>query len=210
MLDEDQKRRLARSGKAQDKLIELYDYIKAYHEENGFPPSVREMCKELNISSTATAFYYLNKLHDMELIRKVENASRGIEILDKFKKGTVKIPLVGQVAAGMPILAEQNIEDEYAMPVGLFKSGELFMLNVRGDSMVNAGIMDGDKIVVRCQETCDNGEIAVAMVDNEATVKRFYKEKAHIRLQPENDAMEPIIVDDAQVVGIVVGLIRSY
>ena len=209
-MDEDMKRKLDRSGKVKDKLLELYTYIKQYHDENGFPPSVREMCKKLNISSTATVFYYLNKLHDMELIRKVDNYSRGIEIIDKYKKGTVKIPLIGQVAAGTPILAEQNVEDEYVMPDGLFRSGELFMLNVRGDSMVNAGIMDGDKIVVRCQETCGNGEIAVAMVENEATVKRFYKEKNRIRLQPENDNMQPIFVDDAQVVGIVVGLIRNY
>jgi repressor LexA len=168
------------------------------------------MCKTLNISSTATAFYYLNKLSDMDLIRKVDNQSRGIEVIDKYKKDVVRIPLIGQVAAGTPILAEQNIEDVFSMPVDLFQSGELFMLNVRGDSMVNAGIVDGDKIVVRCQDVCDNGEIAVVLVENEATVKRFYKEKDHIRLQPENDNMKPIIVNDAQIVGVVVGLIRSY
>jgi len=209
-MDENLRKRFARAGKVQDKLIELYEFIKQYQQENGYPPSVREMCKTLSISSTATAFYYLNKLSDMDLIRKVDNQSRGIEVIDKWKKEIVRIPLVGQIAAGMPILADQNIEDVYAMPAGLFQSGELFMLNVRGDSMIKAGIMDGDKIVVRCQETCDNGEIAVILVENEATVKRFYKENDHFRLMPENDNMKPIIVEDAQVLGIVVGLIRNY
>ncbi|MDR1094598.1 MAG: transcriptional repressor LexA [Clostridiales bacterium] len=209
-MDENVKKKFARAGRVQDKLIELYEFIKQYQQENGYPPSVREMCKTLDISSTATAFYYLNKLSDMDLIRKVDNQSRGIEVIDKYKKNTVRIPLIGQVAAGIPIFAEQNVEDVYSMPVDLFQSGELFMLNVRGDSMINAGILDGDKIVVRCQKTCDNGEIAVALIEDEATVKRFYKEDGHIRLQPENDNMNPIIVDDAQVVGIVVGLVRSY
>ncbi|GHV01453.1 LexA repressor [Clostridia bacterium] len=209
-MDENLKKKFARAGRVQDKLIELYEFIKQYHQENGYPPSVREICKTLNISSTATAFYYLNKLSDYGLIRKVDNQSRAIEVIDKYKKDVVRIPVIGQVAAGVPIFAEQNVEDVYSMPVDLFQSGELFMLNVRGDSMVNAGIMDGDKIVVRCQETCDNGEIAVVLVENEATVKRFFKENDRIRLQPENDNMKPIIVDNAQVVGIVVGLIRSY
>lgn len=201
-----------KSAKTRAKLENLYNFIKEFTRQNGYPPSVREIGKELDISSTATVFYYINKLDDLGLLKKSDNKSRGIGIVDKYdsyKRDFVQIPLIGQITAGSPILADQNLEDVYSLPEDLFQSGELFMLNVKGDSMINAGILNGDKIVVRSQSTCDNGDIVVALIENEATVKRFYKEKGHIRLQPENDSMEPIIVEDAAVLGLVVGLIRS-
>jgi len=188
----------------------VYEYILSFTEKNSYPPSVREMCDALGISSTATIVYHLRKLEDAGKLSREKSRNRAIGLASV--KPTMKgIPVVGKVAAGVPITATENIEDTISFSSGLFGSeDELFILNVSGDSMINAGIFDGDKIVVRKSSTAENGEIVVAMMDGEATVKRFYKEKGQIRLQPENDFMSPIIVKDAEVIGHVVGLIRNY
>lgn len=188
----------------------LYEYIKGYVQQNSYPPSVREMCVALNISSTATIVYHLRKLESQGKILRSKQKNRAIDI-DLNKASLNSIPVVGKVAAGTPILATENIEDTLSFSDGLFGAhGELFILNVSGDSMVNAGILNNDKIVVQKQTTAENGQIVVALIDDSATVKRFYKENGHIRLQPENDLLEPIIVKDVQILGIVVGLFRNY
>ncbi|HEY8389440.1 MAG TPA: transcriptional repressor LexA [Clostridia bacterium] len=192
----------------------VLDFLKRYSTKYGYPPTVREICKALNITSTATAYYSLNRLQYYGYIKKVDNHKRAIEILNEFsdfpKKETVDIPLVGKITAGTPITAVENVEDVFPLPNDLFSDGELFLLTVSGDSMINAGILDGDKIVVRKQSVVNNGEIVAAMIDGEATVKRFYMEQNHIRLQPENDKYDPIIVEDVEILGLVVGLIRRY
>lgn len=192
----------------------VLDFLKRYSTKYGYPPTVREICKALNITSTATAYYSLNRLQYYGYIKKVDNHKRAIEILNEFsdfpKKETVDIPLVGKITAGTPITAVENVEDVFPLPNDLFSDGELFLLTVSGDSMINAGILDGDKIVVRKQSVVNNGEIVAAMIDGEATVKRFYMDQNHIRLQPENDKYDPIIVEDVEILGLVVGLIRRY
>jgi len=191
------------------KSAQILNYLQDFFDENGYPPSVREICKAVGAKSTATVFNYLNDLQDKGYIRKADNKKRALEILSSSKKPTKNIPLVGKITAGEPIEAQENIEDVYALPAELFSSGELFMLRVQGESMILAGIYDGDKIIVRKQESADNGQIVAAMIDGEATVKRFYKESKHIRLQPENDTMSPIITKNAEILGVVVGLIRK-
>jgi repressor LexA len=195
----------------------ILDYLRKYFDENNFPPSVREICHAVGINSTATVFTRLNKLEELGFIKKADGKKRAMEILNSDRLGRImpkkaqkNIPLIGKIAAGTPISAIENIEDTYTLPAELFSSGELFMLKVQGNSMINAGIFDGDKIIVRKQETADNGEIVAAMIDGEATVKRFYLEKSQVRLQPENDALSPIIAPagDVSILGVVVGLIR--
>jgi repressor LexA len=189
-------------------------YLKRYSTKYGYPPTVREICKALNITSTATAYYSLNRLQLYGYIKKADNHKRAIEIINEYsdfpKKEMQDIPLVGKITAGVPITAVENIEDVFPLPNDMFSDGELFLLTVSGDSMVNAGILNGDKIVVRKQSFVNNGEIVAVMIDGEATVKRFYMESKHIRLQPENDKYDPIIVEEAEVLGLVVGLIRRY
>lgn len=195
-----------------DRTGQVYDFIISFTKENNFPPSIREIGKELNISSTETVVYHLKKLEDQGKITRSKTKNRAIEITDKrYNFDERNIPLVGKVAAGIPITATENIEDHYTFSSNLFgDQDDLFILTVSGDSMENIGILDGDKIVVHRQESAENGEIVVAMVDDSATVKRFFKEKDHIRLQPENDYMRPIIVDNATILGTVVGLVRNY
>ena len=192
----------------------VLEYLKRYSTKYGYPPTVREICKALNITSTATAYYSLNRLQLYGYIKKVDNHKRAIEILNEFsdfpKKEMVDVPLVGKITAGAPITAVENIEDVFSLPTDMFANGDLFLLTVSGDSMINAGILNGDKIVVRRQSIADNGEIVAVMIDGEATVKRFYLDSRYIRLQPENDKYEPIIVEEAEVLGLVVGLIRRY
>lgn len=192
----------------------VLEYLKRYSTKYGYPPTVREICKALNITSTATAYYSLNRLQMCGYIKKVDNHKRAIEILNEFsdfpKKEMVDVPLVGKITAGVPITAVENIEDVFSLPNDMFANGDLFLLTVSGDSMINAGILDGDKIVVRRQSIANNGEIVAVMIDGEATVKRFYMDARYIRLQPENDKYEPIIVEEAEVLGLVVGLIRRY
>lgn len=197
----------------EDKLNSTLSFIKNFQKKNGYAPSVREVCQGLNINSTATAFDYINKLVDMGMLKKSDKKNRALGIVakyPKYQKDMVEIPLIGKITAGVPISAIQDLEDVYTMPVDLFKKGQLFMLKVQGDSMINAGILSGDKIIVRQQSTCENGDIVAAMIDGEATVKRFFKGDQHIRLQPENDAMEPIICENAEILGLVVGLIRKF
>ena len=187
----------------------VLNFIAEFTKKNSYPPSVREMCQGLGISSTATIVYHLKKLEEQGKLSREKSRNRAIEVSGVSMLSG--IPVVGKVAAGTPITATENIEETLSFSQNLFgNQDELFILNVQGESMINAGIFDGDKIVVHKQENAENGEIVVAMIDGEATVKRFYKEKNQIRLQPENDFMAPIIVKDAQILGTVVGLIRNY
>ncbi len=195
-----------------DQTERVYQFIVDFIDKNSYPPSVRELCAGLNISSTATIFYHLKKLEDQGKLSRGKQKNRAIGLTEqKDRPKEEEIPVIGKVAAGKPILATENIEDNFTFSDNVFGNHDkLFILNVSGDSMINAGIYDGDKIVVSKQTTAENGEIVVAMVGDEATVKRFYKENGHIRLQPENDYLEPIIVPNATILGKVVGLIRNY
>lgn len=187
----------------------VLNFISEFTKKNSYPPSVREMCAGLGISSTATIVYHLKKLEEQGKLSREKSRNRAIEVSGVSMLSG--IPVVGKVAAGIPITATENVEDTLSFSQNLFgDQDELFILKVQGESMINAGIFDGDKIVVHKQENAENGEIVVAMIDGESTVKRFYKEKNQIRLQPENDFMSPIIVKDVQILGTVVGLIRNY
>lgn len=187
----------------------VLNFISEFTKKNSYPPSVREMCAGLGISSTATIVYHLKKLEEQGKLSREKSRNRAIEVSGVSMLSG--IPVVGKVAAGIPITATENVEDTLSFSQNLFgDQDELFILKVQGESMINAGIFDGDKIVVHKQENAENGEIVVAMIDGEATVKRFYKEKNQIRLQPENDFMSSIIVKDVQILGTVVGLIRNY
>ncbi|NLY67675.1 MAG: transcriptional repressor LexA [Tissierellia bacterium] len=196
--------------------IKILNFIKDQIQLKGYPPSVREICKGVNLKSTSTVHRHLEKLESKGYIRKDPTKPRAIEVLDKSDdtslpiKKTVDIPIVGRVTAGEPILAVEHIEDTFPIPAEMAERGSLFMLKVQGDSMINAGILNGDYVIVKQQNDAINGDIVVALLDNEATVKRFYKEKDHIRLQPENDAMSPIITDNAIILGKVIGLYRYY
>lgn len=195
-------------AKIDEKLERLFEYVKNYQDINGYPPTVRDICKDLQIKSTATAHYYLEKLSQKGLIVKNDDKKRAITV--KGSKNFFEVPLVGTVTAGTPILAVENFEDYYPLPLE-FKSNEtLFMLTVKGDSMINAGIFNGDKIVVKKQETANNGDIVVALIEDSATVKRFYKKQNYYVLHPENDEMDDIIVDDVSIIGVVVGLTRKF
>lgn len=191
---------------------ELLAFIKNHQEEFGYPPTVREMCRAIKVSSTSTISYYLNKLETSGLIKKSPNKNRALEIVGETFNFSdyVKIPIVGKITAGEPILAVENTEEYFIASPGLFRGDGLFILTVSGESMINAGIFNGDKIVVRQQSTAQNGEIVAALIDGLATVKRFYKEENRYRLQPENDTMEPIYTDHVEILGKVVGLIRKF
>ena len=195
----------------EEKLIKVMDYIRKFSEENGYTPSVREIGKECGIKSTATVHSYIEKLQTKGYLNKTENKKRAVTI----GKGTgVTIPLIGTVTAGQPIFAYENYEDYYTFPVNEFKGDDLFMLRVQGTSMINAGIMDGDKIIVRRQQTAQDNEIVVALVNDEesATVKRLYRKNGKIILHPENDALSDMIFEENEVsiLGKVVGLMRNY
>lgn len=200
---------------------QIYDFILSYQQEKGYPPSVREMASAVGLSSPSTVHAHLNALEDHGLIKRDSTKPRALElfkqdgspaILAKVEenpsRGTVTLPLIGRVAAGIPILAEQNVEDTFTLPSEIATESSSFILEVHGDSMINAGIFNGDFIVVREQPNAMNGEIVVAMIDNEATVKTFYKERGRVRLQPENDAMEPIYASNPTILGKVVALMR--
>ena len=183
-------------------------YIEQYFASNGYSPSVRDIAKDLSIKSTATVFLRLKKLTEAGYLKPTEsNLKRAIELTNK--PNATHAPLVGTITAGQPILAYENIEGTYPIPSDLFGSGEMFLLRVKGESMINDGIYDGDTIVVKKQPTADNGEIVAAMIDDSATVKRFYKENGKFRLQPANDSMQPIICDQVEILGVVVGLMRK-
>ena len=193
----------------QEKLVKVMDYIRKFTEENGFTPSVREIAKECEIRSTATVHSYLERLQDKGYLNKATNKKRAVTI---GKGASVNIPLVGTVTAGEPIFAYENYEDYYSFPASEFKGDELFMLRVQGTSMIEAGIQDGDKIIVRKQTTADNGDIVVAMVEDSATVKRFFRRKGQFVLHPENTAYSDMIFEPGQlqILGKVVGLMRNY
>ncbi len=199
-------------GRITKKQTEILEYIKSQILNKGYPPSVRDICTAVNLKSTSSVHAHLETLEKNGYIRRDPTKPRAIEIIDDnfnlTRREVVNVPLIGQVAAGQPLLAVENITGYFPIPAEFIPKEEVFMLNVKGESMVNAGIYDGDQIIVKQQSTASNGEIVVALVDDSATVKRFYKENGHIRLQPENDFMEPIIVDFCEIIGKVIGLIR--
>ena len=196
-----------------NKQLEILEYIKNTILSEGYPPALREICEAVHLRSTSSVHAHLATLEKNGYIRRDPAKPRTIEILDDLfnfrTREMVNIPVVGTVAAGEPILAEERVEDYFPFPAEVLHTDkEVFMLRVKGESMINAGIKPGDKIMVEQQDTAENGEIVVALIEDSATVKRFYKEQDHYRLQPENDTMEPIIVSDVQILGKVVGLIR--
>lgn len=192
----------------------ILDCIKNKIRENGFPPTVREICNEVGLRSTSTVHGYLARLEELGVIKRDPSSSRAIEVTEDMswrKKKIVPTPIVGSVRAGEPVLADERIETVLPLPAELIGNQVSFILTVRGDSMINAGIHEGDLLIVAQQNTAINGDIVVALVDGEdATVKRFYKEADHVRLQPENDAYEPILTKNVQILGKVVGLYRHY
>ena len=200
---------------AQDKITskqqEILEYIKETILKKGYPPAVREICEAVHLKSTSSVHSHLSALEEKGFIRRDPTKPRTIEILDDTfnfnRREMVNIPLIGTVAAGEPILAEERIEDYFPFPAEILPNAETFMLKVKGES-IGAGILPGDQVIVEQRPTALNGEIVVAMIDDSATIKRFYKEKGHYRLQPENEAMDPIITDHVEILGKVIGLIR--
>ena len=191
--------------KRNDRSEEIFDFMQKFIAENGYSPTVREICEACDVKSTATAFTYMNSLVERGLINKAGNRNRAVSL----KQGVINVPLIGTVAAGQPIFATENYDGVYSIPSNFFTGEDLFMLNVHGDSMINIGMYEGDKIIVRKQESADNGDIVVALVDDSATVKRFFKRNGKIILHPENDDMEDFIFDDVRILGKVVGLMRN-
>lgn len=211
--------------KCEDRQKKILTFMKQTILEKGFPPTVREICDALGIKSTSTVYNDIKALESQGFIKKDPSKPRALAIVESDKDATsydskiddfniVEVPVIGNVAAGVPILSEQNIEDSIPFPARFISGGNNFILVVHGDSMINIGINDGDYLIVQQDNTASNGEIVVAMIqgdfDTEATVKRFYKEADHIRLQPENDTMDPIIVDDCTIVGKVKGVFRYF
>lgn len=202
-------------GKITAKQQEILEYIKEEILKRGYPPAVREICEAVQLKSTSSVHSHLETLEKNGYIRRDPTKPRAIEICDDsfqmVRTEMVSLPVIGQVAAGTPILAEQNIEQYFPVPAEMVPTGEpSFVLKVKGDSMINAGIFSGDQIFVQSCNTARNGDTVVALIDDSATVKTFYKENGHIRLQPENDTMDPIIVDDCQILGKVFGVFRLF
>lgn len=195
------------------KQQEILKYIKANILKKGYPPAVREICEAVNLKSTSSVHSHLETLERNGYIRRDPTKPRAIEILDDefalTRREMVQVPILGTVAAGQPILAQENIEDYFPIPASMLPNSDVFMLRVKGESMINAGIYHGDCVIVSQTNTAENGDIVVAMLDDSATVKRYYKEKGHYRLQPENPAMEPIIVDKLEILGKVIALFRT-
>ena len=201
-----------RQGKITDKQREILEYIKEMILKKGYPPAVREICEAVHLKSTSSVHSHLESLEKNGYIRRDPTKPRTIEILDDdfalTRRELVNVPVIGTVAAGTPILAEQNIEDYLPIPAGILPNKEVFMLKVKGNSMIEAGIYNGDKVIVAKQPNAENGDKVVALVDDSATVKTFYKENGHFRLQPENSSMDPIILDQVEILGKVIGLFR--
>ena len=195
---------------SQQNQQKILDFIKSEIEQKGYPPSVREICAAVGLKSTSTVHAHLNHLEEQGLIRRDSTKPRALEVLDGSHVRGRSVPLVGRVTAGLPILAVENIEDYLVLPQAMLGQDDVFCLRVQGESMIDAGILDGDIVVLRQQDTAENGEIVVALVDDEATLKRIFYEEDHVRLQPENRAMEPIIVDDAAVLGKLIALFRQF
>ena len=199
-------------GKITDKQREILEYIKEMILKKGYPPAVREICEAVHLKSTSSVHSHLESLEKNGYIRRDPTKPRTIEILDDdfalTRREVVNVPVIGTVAAGTPILAEQNIEDYLPIPAEMLPNKEVFMLKVKGNSMIEAGIYSGDKVIVAKQPDAENGDKVVALVDDSATVKTFYKENGHFRLQPENSTMDPLILDHVEILGKVFGLFR--
>ena len=199
-------------GKITDKQREILEYIKEMILKKGYPPAVREICEAVHLKSTSSVHSHLESLEKNGYIRRDPTKPRTIEILDDdfalTRRELVNVPVIGTVAAGVPILAEQNIEDYLPIPAEILPNKEVFMLKVKGNSMIEAGIYNGDKVIVAKQPNAENGDKVVALVDDSATVKTFYKDNGHFRLQPENSSMDPIILDQVEILGKVIGLFR--
>ena len=199
-------------GKISAKQQEILEYIKSQILDRGFPPSVRDICEAVHLNSTSSVHSHLETLEKNGYIRRDPTKPRAIEILDDsfnfIRREMVNVPIVGRVAAGEPLFAEQNIENYFPIPMEFMPNKQTFMLEVRGESMINAGILNGDMVLVEQQNTAHNGEMVVALIEDGATVKTFYKEEGVIRLQPENDTMDPIIVENVQILGKVIGVFR--
>lgn len=200
-------------GKITKKQMEILEYIKSEILNRGFPPAVREICEAVNLKSTSSVHSHLETLEKNGYIRRDPTKPRAIEIIDDnfnlVRREVVNVPIVGRVAAGQPILAVENIENYFPIPAEFMPNTQTFMLTVKGESMINAGIFDGDQILVQQQSTAKNGDMVVALVDDSATVKTFYKEDGYYRLQPENDSMEPILVyGELKILGKVIGVFR--
>ena len=199
-------------GKITDKQKEILEYIKEMILKKGYPPAVREICEAVHLKSTSSVHSHLESLEKNGYIRRDPTKPRTIEILDDdfalTRREVVNVPVIGTVAAGTPILAEQNIEDYLPIPAEMLPNKEVFMLKVKGNSLIEAGIYSGDKVIVAKQPDAENGDKVVALVDDSATVKTFYKENGHFRLQPENSTMDPIILDHVKILGKVIGLFR--
>ena len=192
-----------------DKTQQTYDFIASYINANKYPPSIREICSSVNLDSTSSVVYHLKKLEKMGKITRSDNKNRAIELTDMPNHPTISLPIVGTIAAGQPILAEENLIDNVVVAEDLFSGTDMFILKVQGESMINVGIFDGDYVVISKQKVANNGEICACLIENEATVKRIYKENGYFRLQPENDSMRPIFTDHLEILGKVVGLIRN-
>ena len=201
-------------GKISKKQQEILEYIKSQILERGFPPAVREICEAVNLKSTSSVHSHLETLEKNGYIRRDPTKPRAIEILDDTfnltRREMVNVPIIGQVAAGQPILAEQNIEDYFPIPADRMPNKQTFLLKVKGESMINAGILDGDYVLVEQDSTASNGDMVVALVEDSATVKTFYKEEGVFRLQPDNDFMDPIIVKEVSILGKVIAVMRFF
>ncbi len=201
-------------GKISPKQKEILEYIKSQILERGFPPAVRDICEAVHLKSTSSVHSHLETLEKNGYIRRDPTKPRAIEILDDsfnfMRREMVNVPIIGHVAAGEPILAEQNIENYFPIPMEYMPNNQTFILKVKGESMINAGILDGDMVLVEQRSTARNGEMVVALIEDGATVKTFYKEDGIIRLQPENDTMDPIMVTDVQILGKVIGIFRFF
>ncbi len=201
-------------GRISDKQREILEYMKQEILNKGYPPTVRELCDAVHLKSTSSIHSHLETLEKNGYIRRDPSKPRAIEIVDDnfnlTRREVVNVPIVGSIAAGQPLLAIQNIDNYFPIPAEYMPNQNTFMLKVKGESMINAGIFDGDVILVKQQSTAKNGEMVAALVEDSATVKTFYKEDGHIRLQPENDNMDPIIVPDCQILGVVFGVFRFF
>lgn len=201
-------------GKISEKQREILEYIKNEILNKGYPPAVRDICEAVHLKSTSSVHSHLETLEKNGYIRRDPSKPRAIEIIDDtfnlVRREVVNVPLIGRVAAGEPLLAVENVESYFPIPTELMPNAETFMLKVKGDSMVNAGIFSGDNILVQRQSDAEDGDMVVALVDDSATVKTFYKEDGHYRLQPENDTMDPIIVEHVEILGKVFGVFRFF
>ena len=195
-----------------DKQLLIYEFLKDFTSQKGYPPTVREICKAVGLKSTSSVHGHLKQLEKEGLIKRDPTKPRALEIVDSvIKKEMINVPIIGKVTAGLPILANENIEDSFPLPLDYVKhNNDLFMLKVSGNSMIKAGILDGDLAIIEKTQTASNGDKIVALIENEATLKTFYRENDHIRLQPENDEMEPIIVDTCSILGKLIGIYRTY